>query len=269
MSAEPIECTGPSFHCGLPSAPLRGELPGLRRFGRLRLARALASEVHVPFLHRARDGRGSDQPAHAADRDDASVLGVTDGEYLPLMALHRPSVLLGRPAAACGSWAARYDRAVESKLDLRPLREDEYPVWRDMEIEEYGRDISENGDTPLDAARRKAETDMAEILPDGLATPKHWMFVIEVDGAPAGRLWISEREIDGRRAIFIFDVHVDEAFRGRGFGRAAMLLAEREALARDIHRIELNVFGGNTVARGLYRSLGYVERSVRMAKDLA
>jgi ribosomal protein S18 acetylase RimI-like enzyme len=185
------------------------------------------------------------------------------------MALHRPSTLWGRPAAEWGSWAARYDRAVTPSLQLRPLREDEYPAWRRVELDEYARDISENGDTPLDAARRKAETDMAEILPDGLATPKHWIYVLDVHSAGVGRLWLAEREIDGRRAIFIFDIHVDEAFRGRGFGRAAMLLVEREALARDIHRIELNVFGANTVARELYRSLGYVERSVRMAKDLA
>jgi ribosomal protein S18 acetylase RimI-like enzyme len=157
---------------------------------------------------------------------------------------------------------------VESTPVLRLLRDDEFATWRDVELDEYARDISENGDTALDAARRKAETDMAEILPAGLATPNHWVFALEVDGAPAGRLWLAEREIDGRRAVFIFDIHVDEAFRGRGFGRAAMLLAEGEAIDRGIHRIELYVFGGNAVARGLYRSLGYVERSIRMAKDL-
>jgi len=32
--------------------------------------------------------------------------------------------------------------------------------------------------------------------------------------------------------------------------------------------MELNVFGGNDVARGLYRSLGYVERAVLMGKDI-
>jgi RimJ/RimL family protein N-acetyltransferase len=47
-----------------------------------------------------------------------------------------------------------------------------------------------------------------------------------------------------------------------------MLLVEDQARARDIRRIELNVFGGNTVARRLYLSLGYVERAVLMAKDL-
>jgi ribosomal protein S18 acetylase RimI-like enzyme len=47
-----------------------------------------------------------------------------------------------------------------------------------------------------------------------------------------------------------------------------MLLAEEEARVRGLNRIELNVFGGNDVARGLYRSLGYVETSAQMAKDL-
>jgi ribosomal protein S18 acetylase RimI-like enzyme len=47
-----------------------------------------------------------------------------------------------------------------------------------------------------------------------------------------------------------------------------MLLAEDEARRRGLTRIELNVFGGNEVARNLYRSLGYVETSAQMAKDL-
>jgi ribosomal protein S18 acetylase RimI-like enzyme len=153
-------------------------------------------------------------------------------------------------------------------LLLRPVRADEYAAWRTIEIDEYARDIAENGDTPIGAARRKAETDMAEILPQGLDTPRHWIFALTAGGESVGRLWLAEREIDGRRSMFIFDIHVDEAFRGRGYGRAAMRLAEEEARNRDIHRIELNVFGGNTVARSLYQSLGYVERSVRMALDL-
>jgi ribosomal protein S18 acetylase RimI-like enzyme len=68
--------------------------------------------------------------------------------------------------------------------------------------------------------------------------------------------------------MYVYNVEVDEIHRGVGLGRAAMLLAEAEALARGIDRIELNVWGGNAVARGLYRSLGYVERAISMAKDL-
>ena len=156
----------------------------------------------------------------------------------------------------------------DGELSLRPLRADEYPAWREEEIADYARDIAENGDTPPAAARRKAHDDLERVLPDGLATPGHAIYVLEQDGSTVGRLWLAERVMDNRRALFIYDIHVDPAWRGRGLGRAAMLLAEDEARTRGITRIELNVFGGNSVARRLYLSLGYVERAVLMAKDL-
>lgn len=151
---------------------------------------------------------------------------------------------------------------------LRPLRPDEYEAFYRAVTDGYAEGIEVHGDTPAAAARQKAEEDMARALPDGLATPMHAVFVVEHDGEPVGRLWIAEREIAGRRALFIYEISIDDAHRGKGFGRAAMLLAEQEAHARGIGRIELNVFGGNEVARGLYRSLGYAERAVIMAKDL-
>lgn len=38
--------------------------------------------------------------------------------------------------------------------------------------------------------------------------------------------------------------------------------------SRGHESMTLNVWGGNDVARGLYRSLGYVEESVHMRKRL-
>ena len=61
---------------------------------------------------------------------------------------------------------------------------------------------------------------------------------------------------------------IDPDLRGRGLGRRAMELVEREVRARGLERVELNVFGGNAVARSLYRSLGYAERAVIMSKEL-
>jgi ribosomal protein S18 acetylase RimI-like enzyme len=45
-----------------------------------------------------------------------------------------------------------------------------------------------------------------------------------------------------------------------------MVFAEEEARRRGIGRVALNVFGGDEVARGLYRSLGYEENAVAMSK---
>ncbi len=61
---------------------------------------------------------------------------------------------------------------------------------------------------------------------------------------------------------------IDEEFRGRGYGRQAMLLAEELARTNGASTMRLNVFGHNNVARRLYWSLGYQETSVHMRKAL-
>ena len=47
-----------------------------------------------------------------------------------------------------------------------------------------------------------------------------------------------------------------------------MLHAEEEARRRGLRHVGLMVFGGNEVARNLYRSLGYAENAVVMSKPL-
>jgi ribosomal protein S18 acetylase RimI-like enzyme len=144
----------------------------------------------------------------------------------------------------------------------------EYPSFVADSKAGYAHDIEVHGGQTRDAALVKAEADFAAILPLGLETPGHAIFVVEADGAAVGRLWLAERQIGGRQSLFIYDISIDPERQGRGYGRAAMGLAEEEARRRGMGRIELNVFGGNEVARGLYRSLGYVETSVQMAKTL-
>ena len=153
---------------------------------------------------------------------------------------------------------------------LRRLHPDEFAGWRAESAERYAADMVENGGFAPTAARAKAELDFERTLPDGLETPAQHVWVIESeDGAPVGTVWLGERDAPGEgRTAFVYEIRVDDACRGRGYGRVAMLLLEDEARELGHDRIDLNVFGGNVVARRLYRSLGYEERAVFMGKRL-
>jgi ribosomal protein S18 acetylase RimI-like enzyme len=153
-------------------------------------------------------------------------------------------------------------------LSLRPLRPDEFADFVAASKVGYAHDIAEHGGFSQEFARQKSEADFATVLPAGLETSGHGIFVVEADGERVGVLWVAERELGAKQVLFIYDIEIDDAHRGRGYGRSTMLLAEEEARRRGLDRIELNVFGGNEVARNLYCSLGYVETSVQMAKDL-
>ena len=151
---------------------------------------------------------------------------------------------------------------------LRPLRDAEFPSWRAAARAGYAASIEHDGGYPHETAQRKADEDFAQLMPDGRVPDGHAVFLVEDGGQVVGRLWVAEREADGDRVLFVYEVAVDEAARGRGLGRLAMQFAAEEARRRGLARVALNVFGGNDVARGLYRSLGYSEVAVWMAKEL-
>ncbi len=91
---------------------------------------------------------------------------------------------------------------------------------------------------------------------------------MEAGGETVGNLWLAEREDSFQPGLFVYNVFVEDAHRGRGYGKAAMLVAEEEARRRGLERVALNVFGGNAVARELYLSLGYEENAIAMSKKL-
>lgn len=154
-------------------------------------------------------------------------------------------------------------------VTLRAPRPDEFATWKAAAFKEYVEEIVNSGTMSRQAAEEKANREDAELLPDGWATPGQLIFRLDVDGQPVGWLWLalqSPRAEDG--VGFIYDITVDEAVQGQGYGRAAMQLAEAEARRHGLHALTLNVFGQNAIARGLYSSLGYRETSVQMRKEL-
>jgi ribosomal protein S18 acetylase RimI-like enzyme len=154
-------------------------------------------------------------------------------------------------------------------IRLRPMREDEFPAFLELSRVGYAEDLVRNGGMQADAAQRKVEADFLQLLPHGYASDVELRVVEDEFGSAIGRMVYAEREEHGLRYVFLYDIAIDEAHRGRGFGREAMELLEAEVRERGLDQLQLNVFGGNEQARGLYRSLGFQELSVQMGKELA
>jgi ribosomal protein S18 acetylase RimI-like enzyme len=154
-------------------------------------------------------------------------------------------------------------------VTLRKPTAEEYEGWSAVELAAYVDAIVASGTMNREAAEEKGRREDAELLPDGLATADQLIFRVEADDEPVGWLWLALRNPRAETGVgFIYDIWVDEAFRGRGYGRAAMELAEGEGRRHGLHAIALNVFGDNAIARALYLGLGYRETSVQMRKEL-
>jgi ribosomal protein S18 acetylase RimI-like enzyme len=151
-------------------------------------------------------------------------------------------------------------------IRLRPLRDDEFPDFLDMLRVEYVRGMVAEAGMTSEAAEEKATADHASLFPDGGRQAHHRISVVEdaAGGEPVGYLFWAPR---GTRA-FLYELLIDEPFRGQGLGRRVLELFEAEARTEGLPGIDLNVWGGNEVARRLYRSVGFNERAVFMSKEL-
>jgi ribosomal protein S18 acetylase RimI-like enzyme len=153
-------------------------------------------------------------------------------------------------------------------IEFPPLGDEELAEWLPRVRKGYAADLAGNGGLDAAAARAKAEADTERLFPGGRPSEGQFVFAVVADGRRAGEVWFGLRDDDMGRLVWVFSVEVDPAFRGRGLGRAAMEFVEAEARRRGYDRVSLNVMGGNTVARGLYRSLGYDEVALVLGKDV-
>ncbi len=154
-------------------------------------------------------------------------------------------------------------------MALRLPAPDEYEAFIAKATAGYAAEIAASGALPAEAAEQKARRDHERLLPSGRDTPGQLIFRLTADGEPVGWLWLAVPGEQGDPDMaWVNLVEVDESFRGRGYGREAMLLAEAEARSRGMRSVGLNVHGSNMVARSLYTSLGYDVMTQQLKKSL-
>jgi ribosomal protein S18 acetylase RimI-like enzyme len=151
------------------------------------------------------------------------------------------------------------------RVRLRDVRDEELAAVLDSLQRFYANDLERNGGLSRAEAERKATNDQAALVEDGRPIAgTHLLVVEDENGEAIGRVWYGDRSPD----VFLYAIELDEAVRGRGYGREAMQAFETLVRERGVAAIWLNVFGGNDIARSLYRSLDYAESSVHMSKRL-
>ncbi len=151
---------------------------------------------------------------------------------------------------------------------LTPMTQPEYDVYLTHLIPDYAADNVRAGYWDESEALEKSRQQIELLLPQGLQTKEHYMYTLVDEEQAVGMIWLRAQLERAVKSGFIFDVIVDEKFRGRGYGRQVMTLIEEKAHEIGLQSIGLHVFAYNKVAKNLYESMGYEISSLNMIKKL-
>jgi ribosomal protein S18 acetylase RimI-like enzyme len=152
-------------------------------------------------------------------------------------------------------------------IRLVPIPAQDLKVWLTAMWADYRTQLLGTGFSSEEASLNIEQNEKA-LFVDGAPNSDQRIFDVMDDDTKVGSLWLATREEQSAGEWYVYDIMIDEEFRGKGFGRSTMQAAEGYVKSQGGTRLGLNVFGPNAVARGLYESLGYKTMNIGMRKDL-
>lgn len=153
---------------------------------------------------------------------------------------------------------------------LVPMTGEDFAAWHEGSIAGYAEENVKSGRWSKEEAPAKARGSFAELLPNGLATPRTHLFnVVDDAGQNVGMLWINEQDRSGERIAFVYDIMIHPQHRRRGHAQSALALLEEKAKEMGLSGVGLHVFGHNQEARALYEKTGFAATSIQMFKRIA
>lgn len=162
----------------------------------------------------------------------------------------------------------REEPAEGPHVQLGEMTPAEYAEFRPRLEVAYGTNIASSGSMPETEARRKASDDLAELLPDGLASPGHLLWTAYDAAEPVGVAWVHVKERSDGLQAFGYELEVCEGLRRRGYRRAVVEAALRACAERGVVCVGVSAFGFNAGARRLYEDLGFELTAQTMVRSL-
>jgi ribosomal protein S18 acetylase RimI-like enzyme len=146
----------------------------------------------------------------------------------------------------------------------------EFEKFRAHTISEYAAVHVSVGNWTKEESHERSTQAIETLLPRGVETESALVLTAEnEEGAPIGYLWIAlQRDSNPQSGAWIYDIELYEQFRGKGYGRELLRVAEEEVKRHGVSKLGLNVFGNNAIARNLYETSGFSITTIQMSKEL-
>jgi ribosomal protein S18 acetylase RimI-like enzyme len=150
-------------------------------------------------------------------------------------------------------------------ITLEPMQQEDFDTMINTEIRGYAEDHVRNGNWLAEGALERSKKEVDALLPDGIHSKDQYLgSPLDEDVNKIGMLWVQVKD----QKAFIYDFVINEAFRGKGYGKQALIALDDKLKAMNVESVGLHVFGDNISAQELYKKMGYQITGIHMKKEL-
>ncbi len=150
-------------------------------------------------------------------------------------------------------------------VKLAPIQQEDFERFLEHEIGAYANAHVKNGNWAPEGALEKSRKEFESLLPDGINSKHQYLWsILDEDDNKIGVLWVQVKDQKG----FIYDLIIDEAFRGKGYGKQSLMAMDEKLKAMNVESVALHVFGDNVTAQELYKKMGFEITGIHLRKQL-
>ena len=153
-----------------------------------------------------------------------------------------------------------------SDVIIRPAVESDVPRLEDLLYQVHGLHAEGRPDLFIPGCKKYTADQLRELLADTVNTP---IFTAILDGELVGYCFCvrqvqSAASMQKIATLYIDDLCVDEAFRGRGIGKVLYDFAVDYAREKGYYNLTLNVWACNPSAQHFYEKCGLAVQKIGM-----
>ncbi len=83
-----------------------------------------------------------------------------------------------------------------------------------------------------------------------------------------GYIWAYPHQFREERRMYISEIHIEENYRNRGYGKMLLEAVEAKAKEKGLGALYLHAEADNKSAIRLYESCGYIEERIQLRKEI-
>ncbi len=152
---------------------------------------------------------------------------------------------------------------MDKKVSFKLANQKEFEDVVIFSTEQFIKKTQENLGVSREEAEKKSQIN--RILPDGYKTPNHEIYLIyNENNFKIGHFWVHYK---GERLneAFGYDIYLIPEFRNKGYGKLLFSDVKSFFAGKGIDTLNIHVFSDNLIARKLYTSVGFKEKSLYMS----
>ena len=144
------------------------------------------------------------------------------------------------------------------QISFKRMNNDEFLVYSKWSVKAYAEHLIKSGDEKFRfIARKAAKSEFNDIFPDGADSADNYLYVvINEKGEKIGVIGYQKSPFEVN-AAFVTENVIKEEYRGKGYGKSALVKLQEDAKEMGFAKMVLNCFKHTPVSFSMYEKNGF------------